>query len=513
MQRRKLLIGLLASSVVCRASYEKGLFEHVFTRQVGPKKEEIQNYSQTHSCEAVVHRPRNEEELMALLSKSGKRYRAVGSALSPNGIGLPEEGVEAISLSNMDRVVSLNLEEQTVTIQAGCTVRAIQEYLSEHNLTLENFSSILDQEIAGWTQVSAHGTGATLPPVEEQISRLRIATPGMGVLTLSDRETDPVRKKLFSLAKVNLGTLGITTELTLRCAKLNNLRETVSVVSNNIAFKTINTDLVAHKHLKYMFVPGEDFAVKVVCDETTDPHHDGTLEAEQRNTQPLRELLKEKTATEPSPDGTFASYRDQLIKGVTQNKDFVQKINKAEVSYWRNRSGTRVADSSDILAFECGGHQWVYEVCIPSGTLSHPSTSGTDYVRELLALLKANPSIPAPSPIETRFTSASSALLSPAYSSDSTSLFTWVGIIMYIPDGERDAVTASFERYKQLTNPLQQKYKATPHWAKIEFSDSFAASRIKSAAAEPLRELSEARRTYDPNSVLSHSFIDKLCEA
>ena len=511
VKRRKFLIGLLVSSAACRVAYEKVEFRSV-SAGIDSGKQELQNYSQTHKCVAVVHRPKSENEVMELLRSSTKKLRVVGSALSPNGIGLPEDNVDAISLCNMDQVLSLDLEQKTITIQAGCTVRAIQEYLSEYNLTLENFSSILDQEIAGWTQVSAHGTGASLPPVEEQITSLRVATPGKGVVSLSALETDPVKQKLFSLAKVNLGTLGITTQLTLRCTHLKNLREEVSVVTNDVAFKTINKDLQHHKHLKYMFIPGEEYSIKVVCNETTEAHSDDTMEKESQNTSPLRELLLKKTGKEIE-NGNFAIYRDQLIKGETQNSEFIKEVNKAEVQYWKNRSGVRIADSSDILSFECGGHQWVYEVCIPSGTNSQPTGEGISYVKELLSLLKVNPDLPAPSPIETRFTSSSSAFLSPAYSTNKDALFTWVGIIMYLPEGERDEVTASFERYKKLTNPLQLKYKATPHWAKVEFNDQFATSLIKSHAKESLAELKKAKREYDPNSVLSHSFIDKLCES
>ena len=42
--------------------------------------------------------------------------------------------------------------------------------------------------MGGWTQVAAHGTGATLPTVDE-ITRMKIITPGQGVLELSRFDT------------------------------------------------------------------------------------------------------------------------------------------------------------------------------------------------------------------------------------------------------------------------------------------------------------------------------------
>lgn len=64
----------------------------------------------------------------------------------------------------------------------------------------------------GWllhAQVGAHGTGARIPPVDDQIVSMRLVTPGLGGITLS-KEEEP---ELFSLAKVGLGALGVVTQV------------------------------------------------------------------------------------------------------------------------------------------------------------------------------------------------------------------------------------------------------------------------------------------------------------
>ena len=67
-----------------------------------------------------------------------------------------------------------------------------------------------------------------------------------------------------------------------------------------------------------------------------------------------------------------------------------------------------------------------------------------DYVEELLSRLERQ-GIPAPSPIEQRWTSASTSALSPASAPNALdTLFSWVGIIMYLPtedDKQRKAIT------------------------------------------------------------------------
>lgn len=117
-----------------------------------------------------------------------------------------------------------------VRVQAGCRVQQVADALKPHGLTLQNYASIREQQIGGFTQVrararcvccawqstrstavvqlwpvpccnapplvscpweisftpmanftpqvSAHGTGATIPPVDEQVVALRMVTPG-----------------------------------------------------------------------------------------------------------------------------------------------------------------------------------------------------------------------------------------------------------------------------------------------------------------------------------------------
>ena len=52
--------------------------------------------------------------------------------------------------------------------------------------------------------------------------------------------------------------------------------------------------------------------------------------------------------------------------------------------------------------------------------------------------------VPAPSPIEQRWSASSSSPLSPAFSPRGDDIFSWVGIIMYLGSDDpevRDAVT------------------------------------------------------------------------
>ena len=58
-----------------------------------------------------------------------------------------------LSFSNLD-YIQVDASHHRVTVGAGATISAILKGLSKHELTLSNFSSIQEQQIAGWTQVA-----------------------------------------------------------------------------------------------------------------------------------------------------------------------------------------------------------------------------------------------------------------------------------------------------------------------------------------------------------------------
>jgi L-galactono-1,4-lactone dehydrogenase len=122
---------------------------------------------------------------------------------------------------------------------------------------------------------------------------------------------------------------------------------------------------------------------------------------------------------------SFTELRDQLLALDPLDKDHVIRINKAEAEYWKKSEGYRMGWSDEILGFDCGGQQWVSETCFPTGTLAKPSMKDLDYMEELLQLIEKE-DIPAPAPIEQRWTARSRSPMSPASSSEEDEIFSWV---------------------------------------------------------------------------------------
>eukprot|EP00586_Coscinodiscus_wailesii_P018443 CAMPEP_0172500076 /NCGR_PEP_ID=MMETSP1066-20121228/134379_1 /TAXON_ID=671091 /ORGANISM="Coscinodiscus wailesii, Strain CCMP2513" /LENGTH=273 /DNA_ID=CAMNT_0013274149 /DNA_START=123 /DNA_END=940 /DNA_ORIENTATION=+ len=161
------------------------------------------NWSGTHeTTTSHYHEPSTPQSLLSLVKSSHLKslpIRPVGSALSPNAIAFHPGGM--ISLAELDDIISIDVPNRTVTVQAGARVSHVLDALRPHNLTLPNLASIAEQQMGGFTQVGAHGTGAGIPPVDEFVTRLRLVTPKCGEVVLEE----DTHGGLFRFVRVGLG--------------------------------------------------------------------------------------------------------------------------------------------------------------------------------------------------------------------------------------------------------------------------------------------------------------------
>lgn len=521
------MVGQLATSASTTTTTTSQATTVAFDKVATLSDQQISNWSGTHLSEpSTIYEPRNAEEVVSVLqacSQCGHKIRPVGSALSPNGLGMNGKTGNLLSVSDID-YVHCDKESRLVTVGAGATVHKVLKELLKHDLTLENFSSIQEQQIAGWTQVAAHGTGCGLPSVEEQIVKMKMATCEKGVLALSNEENP----ELFKFAKVGLGCLGVVTELTLRCIPRMSLHEKTNMYTKkSIGGQEHLKRLRENRHVRYMWVPYTDAVLSVTSNPvpSTTPLLQISKHDVDHRKNPLAELyseLKKVPYNEAASKG-FGELRDVLLDMNPLDTTHVKTVNTAEAGYWKSTEGERIADSTDVLGFDCGGQQLVVEVCFPIGeatTTGHNETKDIDFVKELITSLE-KAGVAAPSPIEQRWTARSTAPMSPCYSENERDIFCWVGIIMYLPAGQtpedRENIRRSFEEYKVgVLGPLMKKYNARTHWAKIELPyyeterHRIFAMRKSLRRDYPIDEFNRWRMILDPNNILTNDTLDQL---
>lgn len=473
----------------------------------------MSNWSGTRSlttqCLFSPETPQELEALVAWASKARQTLRPVGTGLSPNGLALDDRGM--LSMAQLDGLVGVDVKAQTITVQAGARVSQILEQLQKHGLTLANFSSITEQQIAGWTQTAAHGTGARIPTVDEMITRMTLVTPGRGTLELAEAGPEA---ELFRWARVGLGALGVVSEVTLKCIPKYTLHERTYCTSAEELRRTHPKLLQRYRHVRYMWVPYTDTVVVVVSDVAKPDARIRQPLPEVDRVQPLVKLLRELDPECGDVSGeNFAQLRERLLVMDPLNAQHVARVNKAEAEFWRLSEGERIDDSTAILGFECGGSQWVLENCFPCGTIEEPSLADLDYVLELKKIIE-DEGIAAASPIEQRWTSGSSSPMSPAHSTNPGDIFSWVGVIMYIPNEEKaPAIEAKFREYAMRHADLTFKYGGALHWAKLDLAfhqgeERLAALRSNLRRRFDLDTFNKIRQSLDPNNIFGNKLTD-----
>jgi hypothetical protein len=91
---------------------------------------DVINWSGTHKVtirNKTLFEPETVEEVEAIIkgcNETKQAVRPLGSSLSPNGIALNSAGM--ISMVNMDKVLEIDTENKTVTVQAGITVQRVR---------------------------------------------------------------------------------------------------------------------------------------------------------------------------------------------------------------------------------------------------------------------------------------------------------------------------------------------------------------------------------------------------
>ncbi len=154
------------------------------------------------------YEPHNIDEIINIVKKSNK-LRVVGSRHSFNDIADSNETI--ICLKNFNRVISLDQENHTVTVEAGIIYSDLGHYLQENGFALENMASLPHISVAGACATATHGSGNENNCLSTSIRAMEIVTATGEVVTFSREKNN----EEMNGAGVALGGLGIITELTI----------------------------------------------------------------------------------------------------------------------------------------------------------------------------------------------------------------------------------------------------------------------------------------------------------
>ncbi|MDQ6763683.1 MAG: FAD-binding protein [Bacteroidota bacterium] len=166
-----------------------------------------------------VFYPATAEEVKKLL-RSKDKMRSLGTRHCFNRIADSRHNL--ISSNKMNKVISLDSDANTVTVEGGIKYGELAPFLQEKGFALHNLASLPHISVAGSITTATHGSGVTNGNLASAVRSLEIIKPGGSVITLSKGASAE-----FEGAVVGLGALGFINTVTLAIEPTYEMRQYV----------------------------------------------------------------------------------------------------------------------------------------------------------------------------------------------------------------------------------------------------------------------------------------------
>jgi L-gulonolactone oxidase len=382
-------------------------------------------------------------------------------------------------------------------MQSGASVLGLLRALNEHGLTLPTTGSIGEQTVGGVLGTGTHGTGTQCSIMSANVVTLTLLTADGRLLPCSE-DSNP---ELFSACLVNLGCLGIVTELTLKAVDAFDLTVEEEVRDFSHVVKHLESIVESTPYPRLHWCPHAD---KVVIHRMHEP--DGTS-AEERAAEAMRSSFAAflfgsgVASVRPAFQRAMKATNFFVMHGVYQVLLFlalyihsltplINTLFHTWLHPWSTRAST--APAHEQFMFDCGISQHVTEWAIPR-------SNAVDALMSLHRMIRTH-HLQCDFPVEVRFVRGDDILLSPAYGRDSC----YINIISYRPYGRDHPMQHTFfHLFEEMMTALGGR----PHWAK-----PFNAGReeLGRMYRERLDRFENIRRTLDPDQMFVNRWLERI---
>src|SRR4030095_2172862 len=132
-----------------------------------------------------IYYPTSVEEVRQLVKKYSK-LKVLGTKHCFNTIADSKDNF--ISLKQMNKVVSLDTNARTVTIEGGMKYGELSPWLNDKGFALHNLASLPHISVAGACTTATHGSGVKNGNLSTAVSALEIVTADGKVINLSTKD-------------------------------------------------------------------------------------------------------------------------------------------------------------------------------------------------------------------------------------------------------------------------------------------------------------------------------------
>jgi L-gulonolactone oxidase len=232
-------------------------------------RSEWRNWGRNQQCSpAAVESPMSELEVVEAVQRAkhaGQTVKVVGAGHSFTGIACTEGRM--LRLGALNRVVALDPDARTVTVEGGIPVWQLNDELATRDLALENLGDIDRQSISGAIATATHGGGKQFGGLATFVTGLELVT-GDGDLVRCSRDEEP---EVFACARVGLGALGVVTKVTLQCQPAFRLHSIEKPRPLDSLVDDLDDIIDHNEHIDCYWFPHTDVATVKVANRTDEP--------------------------------------------------------------------------------------------------------------------------------------------------------------------------------------------------------------------------------------------------
>ena len=165
--------------------------------------------------------PKSLEEVPQIVKKHSK-LKVLGTRHCFNAIA--DSKYNFISLREMKKIVSLDANAKTVTVEGGIKYGELCPWLNDKGFALHNLASLPHISVAGAITTATHGSGVRNKNLCGPVEALEIVTADGDVINLSKKDGEK-----FYAAVVGLGAIGVITKVTLNIQPTFMMRQWVYI--------------------------------------------------------------------------------------------------------------------------------------------------------------------------------------------------------------------------------------------------------------------------------------------
>jgi L-gulonolactone oxidase len=424
---------------------------------------------------AIVH-PSSERELVEiaqLASNTNIKAKAIGSlhSLCP----IPETDGVCLVLDRYKKL--LKVDGSLVTVEAGMTLRELNETLAGLKLALPVSGSITAQTVSGAISTATHGGTIFHGSLSDYVESVRIVRADGSVLEI-DRSHD-----LFNGVVVSVGVLGIISAVTLRCVPAFALqaRSAVRKAEDVLdAFDDINRNSLYTDMLYFPITDEiEILSVDRLKDRDVDNLHDVSCIARRK----------------PAPKGMSRGGQILKVLGLKLFAWLLLRGNTIQRFFTKFSVGScyplRIGRSDWVLAFGDLGDSDRSPDTIRDMEVALPYEQAPAAIGLLRTHFQTTRTFPL-MPIHIRSSARSDLWLSPAYGRDVVWLECW----------QYPRSATLFDQIHQLLRPFHYRF----HWGK----ETRAERDYIKGQYERWDDFVRLREEWDPNGVFLNDYLESF---